>query len=379
MEERTLTEELIGYDTPNPEGIRLCAGFVKGWLESRDIVARQLGVRDLPVTIADVGPEDAPQTLLLHGHVDVVPGRPEQFEPRVEGDRLHGRGAYDMKGALACLLLALADLREQDQVRVRLGVVPDEESEEEDDRGGDRLVEAGFVGDFAITGEPTDMQVGIAAKGVLAMRIQVLGRAAHGATPWLGENAILRAYEVFQEVESLPFASRSSELFDRPSINLGRILGGDALNKVPDTCFIDVDVRYLPEQDPTAILAEVRELPGVRVISTFSRPPVLVDPNSPYVQALRASAGPHTDGQVRGVVGRDGASDAVSFLRVGIPAVEFGPVGGGHHGPDEWVSIPSLAGYRQAIVDFVRGLPGVLAAPRSDELEEAAGGAGPGP
>src|SRR5256885_16854453 len=100
MEERTLTEELIGYDTSNPEGIRLCAGFVKGWLESRDIVARQLGVRDLPGTIADVGPEDAPQTLLLHGHVDAAPGRPEPSGPRAQGERLPGRGASDRKGAL---------------------------------------------------------------------------------------------------------------------------------------------------------------------------------------------------------------------------------------------------------------------------------------
>jgi succinyl-diaminopimelate desuccinylase len=367
--ERTLTEELIAYDTSHPDGIRLCAGFVKGWLESRDIVARQIGVRDLPVTMAEVGPADASQTVLLHGHLDVVPGRPEQFTPRLEGERLHGRGAYDMKGALACLLLALADLRKQDQVRVRLGIVPDEEAEEETDRGGDRLVEAGFLGDFAITGEPTDMQVGIAAKGVLAMRIEVLGHAAHGATPWLGENAILRAYEVFRELESLPFASRSSELFDRPSINLGRILGGDALNKVPDTCFIDVDVRYLPEQDPDEILAEVAGLPRARVISTFSRPPVVVDPDSPYVTALRSSAAPYTDGQAMGIVGRDGASDAVSFLRVGIPAVEFGPHGGGHHGPDEWVSVPSLASYRKAIVDFVTGLPAALAGEPRDPSE----------
>jgi succinyl-diaminopimelate desuccinylase len=368
MEERALTEELIAYDTSSAEGIRLCAGFVKGWLESRDIDARQIGVRDLPVTIAEVGPtEQAACTLLLHGHLDVVPGHSAQFTPRVEGERLHGRGAYDMKGALACLMLALADLRDEELVRVRLGIVPDEESEEEVDRGGDRLVEAGFMGDFAITGEPTDMQVGVAAKGVLAMRLQVAGRAAHGATPWLGENAILRACEMFREIESLPFAGRSSELFDRPSINLGRILGGDALNKVPDTCFIDVDVRYLPEQDPDQILAEVRGLPGAKVISTFSRPPVQVDPDSPYVQALRVAAAPHKNGQVMGVVGRDGASDVVSFLRVGIPAVEFGPIGDGHHGPEEWVSVPSLAGYREAIVDFVRGLPAALA--DDDDLE----------
>src|ERR671924_1109135 len=150
--ERTLTEELIAYDTSHPDGIKLCAGFVKGWLESRDIVARQIGVRDLPVTMAEVGPEDAPCTVLLHGHLDVVPGRPEQFSPRREGERLHGRGAYDMKGALACLLLALADLREQDAVRVRLGIVPDEESEEETDRGGERLLGGGFGGGFALTG-----------------------------------------------------------------------------------------------------------------------------------------------------------------------------------------------------------------------------------
>src|SRR5206468_8433595 len=184
------------------------------------------------------------------------------------------------------LLPALAALRDQRDVRVRLGVVPDEESEEESDRGGELLVRQGFVGDFAITGEPTDMHIGVAAKGVFAMRIVVEGRAAHGATPWLGENAILRAIQVFREIESLPFAQESSQLFDRPSINLGRILGGDALNKVPDRCVIDVDVRYLPEQEPKAILEEVEGIDGVEIVSTFTRPPAVVDRDSAVVQAL---------------------------------------------------------------------------------------------
>jgi succinyl-diaminopimelate desuccinylase len=366
MDERLLTEKLIGYDTSETEGVKLCAGFVKGWLEARDIVTQNLDVRGLPVTIADVGPADAPLTLLLHGHLDVVPGRPEQFEARLEGDRLYGRGAYDMKGALASMLLAIADLRDQGGVRVRLGIVPDEESEEEVERGGDLLVEEGFIGDFAITGEPTDMHVGVAAKGVVAMRLRVDGRAAHGATPWLGENAILRAIDVFRAIQSLPFASRSSELFDRPSINLGRILGGDALNKVPDTCFIDVDVRYLPEQDPDAILEEVKGIAGATVVSTFRRPPAAVDPESPFVRALCDATAPYHEGEVTSV-GRDGASDAVSFLRAGIPAVEFGPLGAGHHGPEEWVSAKSLASYRRAIVDFVNELPGRMAVERNGD------------
>jgi succinyl-diaminopimelate desuccinylase len=186
------------------------------------------------------------------------------------------------------------------------------------------------------------------------------GTAAHGATPWLGDNAILNAIDVFRSIESLPFARHSSELFDRPSINLGRIWGGDALNKVPDRCAIDVDIRYLPAQDPTEILEEVRSLSGVRANSLIHRPPATVARDSPFVLGLRDAAAEHHHGEPMSV-GRDGASDAVSFLRVGVPAVEFGPIGAGHHGPEEWVSVSSLETYRQALESFLLAIPGRLA------------------
>jgi succinyl-diaminopimelate desuccinylase len=274
----------------------------------------------------------------------------------VDGDRLVGRGAYDMKGALAVMMLLLHELRDQTAVRVLLGVVPDEESEEEVDRGSDRLVRDGVVGDFAITGEPTDLHIGVQAKGVLALRLEVAGRAAHGATPWLGDNAVLKALDVFRSIESLPFARQSSDLFDRPSINLGRIWGGDALNKVPDTCVIDVDIRYLPGQDPDALAGDIEAIPDTRIVSRFTRPPAVVDHHSTFVRALCEAAAPHHAGEAMSV-GRDGASDAVSFLAAGVPAVEFGPIGGGHHGPDEWVSLPSLESYHRALADFIAGLP----------------------
>jgi succinyl-diaminopimelate desuccinylase len=351
-----LAERLIAYDTSQPAGLRDATAFVRGWLTSNEIRFETTESRGLPVTMAEVGPESAP-TLVLHGHLDVVPGHAEQFEPRIDGDRLLGRGAYDMKGALAVMLLVTHEMRDQDAVRIRLGIVSDEESETEDDRGSDALVDAGFLGDFAVTGEPTDLQIGVQAKGVLAIRLEVSGVAAHGATPWLGDNAVLKALGVFRSIESLPFTRQSSDLFDRPSINLGRIWGGDALNKVPDTCVIDVDVRFLPEQDPEAILEQVAALPDTRVVSTFRRPPAVVSPDSPYVQALGQAAAPHHPERVLSV-GRDGASDVVSFLRAGVPAVEFGPVGAGHHGPEEWVSISSLDAYRKALSGFARSLPG---------------------
>ncbi|MFN2613088.1 MAG: M20 family metallopeptidase [Solirubrobacterales bacterium] len=350
-----LARRLIAYDTSRAEGLRDAAGFVRGWLSSRGIATTEGEARGLPVTMAEVGPAEGP-TLVLHGHLDVVPGHQEQFVPRRTGDRLFGRGAYDMKGALAVMLLVLGDMREQEEVKVRLGIVSDEESEDENDRGSDWLVDGGFLGDFAITGEPTDLQIGVQAKGVLAMRLEVAGIAAHGATPWLGDNAVLKALGIFRSIESLPFTRQSSDLFDRPSINLGRIWGGDALNKVPDTCVIDVDVRFLPEQDPEAILREVSELPDTRVVSTFRRPPAVVAPDSAFVMALGEAAAPHHPERVMSV-GRDGASDVVSFLRVGVPAVEFGPSGAGHHGPEEWVSVASLDSYRSTLGDFVRSLP----------------------
>src|SRR5215210_1879647 len=362
MDELALTQRLIAFDTSNAEGLRRSAEFVGGWLESNDIEAKQTEARGLPVTTAQVGPSDGnTPTLVLHGHMDVVPGGRDQFEPIIDGDKLLGRGAYDMKGALAVMLTVLHTHREQDDVRLRLGIVSDEESEEEENRGSDSLVEDGFIGDFAITGEPTNLQVGVQAKGVLAIRLEVQGRAAHGATPWLGDNAAVKAVEVFRAIESLPFARHSSALFDRPSINLGRIMGGDALNKVPDTCVIDVDIRFLPDQDPDEILEQVSALPDTRVAATFRRSPAVVEAGSPFVVGLCEAASPHHPERVMSV-GLDGASDAVSFLAAGVPAVEFGPIGDGHHGPREWVSVSSLGAYRNALEGFVKHFPAMVPA-----------------
>ena len=312
-------------------------------------------------------------TVVLHGHIDVVPAHDDQFSPRVEGDRLIGRGAYDMKGALAAMMCAVREAAEQDLVRVRFVCVPDEESEDVNRRSTDALVAEGLRGDFALTGEPTDLHIGVEAKGVLAVRVEVTGTAAHGSTPWLGDNAILKAHDAFRRIETLPFSRESSDMFDRASINLARIEGGDAFNKVPDTCCMDVDIRFLPNQDPGEILAQIRAIPDLEIVKCFTRAPAIVSRRNPYVLALRDAVARSIEGEALSV-GRDGASDAISFLEAGVPAVEFGPVGGGHHGPHEWVSISSLRRYRNALADFVRHLPGWLERQEQPPLRAVEGG-----
>jgi len=347
-DERLLAERLIRYDTSRPDELMAATGFVRGWLESRDIEVQEHEAHGLPVLVAEVGaPLGETPCVVFHGHIDIVPGHEEQFVPRIEGDRLIGRGAYDMKGALAAMMCALKDISEQRRVRVRFVCVPDEESEDLDQRSTDDFVARGLGGDFAITGEPTNMHIGVEAKGVLVM---------------LGDNAVLKAIDVFRRIETLPFSRESSEMFDRPSINVGRIEGGDALNKVPDHCTMWCDVRYLPGQDPAVILEQVRQIPDIEVQRTFVHPPVSVSRTDPYVLALKQAVSRSTDGEALSV-GRDGASDAASFIGAGIPAVEYGPAGGGHHGPEEWVSLTSLARYRRSLGDFVRVLPMSLATP----------------
>jgi succinyl-diaminopimelate desuccinylase len=359
VDEVLLAERLIGYDTSRRSGIGLATDFVAGWLEAQGAAVQRMETGGRRCLVARVGTGST--RLVLHGHLDVVPGHPEQFAPRVENGRLFGRGAYDMKSALAAMMLAVADLSgETDGVEVELVVVPDEERSDPGENCTEMLVRDGLRADFVVCGEPTDMHVGVQAKGVLMVRVDVAGTAAHGATPWLGDNAVLRAVDLFRRIQTLPFAAESAPLFERPSINLGRIQGGDAVNKVPDLCRMDVDVRYLPGQSPEGVLAQIRSLdPGAGVEVLIERPPAEVPADHPMVRALLAAAGREEPSSAS--VGRDGASDAVAFLGVGVPAVEFGPRGGGHHGPEEYVEIESLPRYRRALVEFARMVGGTQA------------------
>ena len=174
MDVRPLAERLISYDTSAPDQLRAAAAFVKGWLEARSVTVMERDFDGLPVLVAHAGGRaDGSQAaeIIFHGHLDVVPAREGQFDPRVEGDRLIGRGAYDMKGGLAAMMCAMHDATQQSDVRVTLVCVPDEESEDVERRSTDVLVAEGLRGDFAITGEPTDLHIGVQAKVVLAIRV----------------------------------------------------------------------------------------------------------------------------------------------------------------------------------------------------------------
>ncbi|MDQ3927391.1 MAG: M20/M25/M40 family metallo-hydrolase [Actinomycetota bacterium] len=352
-----LTRRLVRYRSYAPGAVESTMDFINGWFEARGLeTARYKGAGphgELSSLVTWVG--SGTPRILLHAHADVVPGEEDQFEAYERHGELYGRGVYDMKGALAAMMYAVEDLHVVGcDATVELLIVPDEEREYGGPTGAEILIQNGHTGDFLITGEPTDFHIGVQAKGVLHLRVTLRGESAHGSRPWLGENAVLLAHEHYKRVLKLPFTKERSEFFPYPSINLARIIGGDVINRVPDRCTYDMDIRYLPNQDPGEITDQIRsvDLPA-EVEILFSHEPSCVSRGNPFVKALREVASRHFHGNPVGV-GRHGASDIVYFQRVGVPGVEFGPVGGGHHGPKEFVVSSSLETYRQMLVQFVQ-------------------------
>jgi len=197
-------------------------------------------------------------------HLDTVRATPAQLKPRAEGDRLYGRGACDTKGCVAAMLTALLEVARSGRRPVNTEIVFAGLVDEEYQQLGSRhLAASGFKADLAIVGEPTRLKVVTAHKGDVWLRLFTRGKAAHGATPHLGRNAVHVAAKVVELLEG-PYAAslqqRSHPLLGRPPINVGAIAGGSQPNIVPDACEIQVDRRTLPGETLASVRRELRGL-----------------------------------------------------------------------------------------------------------------------
>lgn len=205
------------------------------------------------------------KSLLLCGHLDTVPayGMKDPFSGRVEDGILYGRGACDMKGPLASMVVALIGLK---RARVELGgdlyfagVIDEEES----GKGIEYITQHGPYTDGAIIGEPTSLQVAIGHKGLEWIRITIFGKKVHGGRMKEGINAIAKASRLIEriELEYAPrLAQRNHPVLGHPTINIGKIEGGDQPSTVPDRCTIELDRRWIPEESLSQVYSELLEL-----------------------------------------------------------------------------------------------------------------------
>ncbi|MGO0063344.1 M20 family metallopeptidase [Brevibacillus fluminis] len=350
-----LASDLIRMKNTSREAVNKSAEYCANWLRKQGLSVKVVENKGLKSVVATAGQSDSGKTLILNGHLDVVPGEEADFIPRVEAGKLFGRGSYDMLGAVAAMMVATADAAKQNaSCQVMLQLVPDEETGGA--HGTGFLVEEGARGDFVICGEPTNLQIAVQAKGVLQLLVETSGIAAHGSRPWLGKNAITHAFETYKRIEQLEFLQASSTFFPKPSFNLAKVAGGGAINQVPDHCAFYLDIRYLPNQDVDRILGQIRQAASDAKVTVLQQgAPVQTDENDRFVRLLQQTTSELAGSSIR-LFGQDGSADTRYYARHAIPAVEFGPIGANHHGPDEFVDIDSLYLYQRILNRFITNI-----------------------
>jgi succinyl-diaminopimelate desuccinylase len=388
-------------DTPGREGA--IGRFLVDWFRERGVDAElspALDGRSNVVARLELG--EAGPTLLLNGHLDTVPAgdMKDAFSPRVEDGVLWGRGACDMKAAVAAMCGVMAgtarQLRERTPATARAsssgfpseaptsrsagsrpgGGGPSADGlgrscaplrgsllfagtvdEETGSLGVKKLVESGLKADYAVVGEPTCLRAAIAHKGACFIRITLVGRGAHGSCPEKGVSAAsygARMLAALEEELRPRIAKRTYPLLGTSTVSVGRICGGTEPNIVAERCELDVDRRTLPGE--TAALGEVRELvasvcEGVEGLSydivemdrTSIVPHVALGtpPDSKLAQACAVAC--REAGVPAEPVGVTYWTDGAHLAANGIQTVILGPGDIAHaHGPQDHVAVADI-------------------------------------
>lgn len=349
-----LLKDLIKIKSDTKEGANDALLFCAKWLEDKGETVKVHDNKGFLMLTAEKG--QGAEKLIWNGHVDVVPGQDEQFNPLEKHGRLYGRGSADMKAGVAAMMQAFTELDPAKLARqVHLHLVTDEEI------GGRNtsqwLVSQGYHGDFVICGEPTNLKVGLQSKGILHMDMVFKGKPAHGSRPWEGINAIEQAMKYHMAMSELPFRKESTQYYEQPSVNLAIINAGKRYNVVPELCEMSYDIRFMPGQDPEEITKQMVDLGESLSIdfdyeSSFASTPALTttEENS-YIQTLVESIRTNT-GNEAVLFGQHGAADTRYYAAMtgGEGAIEFGPTGDDWHGNAEYVEISSVHDYKNILV-----------------------------
>jgi acetylornithine deacetylase len=356
-------QAMVRIDSVNPGLVSGAAGEaqIASWLLK---TCRELGLEawtqdtapNRPNVIARWKGLGGGKSLLLTGHTDVVsvenmPGDP--FDARMEGGRLYGRGALDMKSGLAAILGAVAALKAdgfQPRGDVLLGFVTDEEYLS---IGTEALVKE-IRADAAILTEPTGMDIFIAHKGFVWLTVTTIGKAAHGSAYHDGIDAIALMGRVLYHMERMEreeFPKREHPLVGRPSVHTSFIKGGLGLSIYPDRCTLEIERRLLPEETPEQVLrewvfvlevlmdADPRFSGNVKL--GFSRRAYEIDRRAPIVETLD-NAFQQVMGKAPNYAGARFWMDSALLGAAGIPTVVLGPSGVGLHAAEEYVELDSV-------------------------------------
>ncbi len=346
-----LAAQLVAIDSINPgliegaAGERELAGYVADWCTRAGLDVELVGPAERPSVIAIARGSGGGRSLLLNAHLDTVgvAGMDAPLEPRVEDGRLYGRGAYDMKGALAAILDAAAKVE-----NLRGDVIVTAVADEELASIGTAAVLERVRADAAIVVEPTELKLAVAHKGFVGFELETHGVAAHGSRPHLGVDAIAKIGPVLVALKALDGrlqAGAQHPLVGPGSVHASLIEGGQEFSSYPARCLLSGERRTIPGESIEQVERELRELAGeADVRLTVSREPFEIAADHTFVQLVARVAGEPDP------VGVSFWADSGLISGAGIPTVLYGPVGDGAHAVVEWVDLDSLERVRDVVL-----------------------------
>ena len=350
---RDLLVQLVAIDSVNPTLVPGGAGeaeiarSVAGWLERNGVAVEYHDLGDGRANvIGRVAGRGQGRALLLNAHLDTVGlgGGDAGLSPRVEGNRLYGRGALDMKGSLSVIMLVAAAVAKHPLAGdLIVTAVADEEAYSI----GTEAVAKTETAAAAIVPEPTEMQLVVAHKGFVWLEVVTDGVAAHGSRYDLGVDAIARMGPVLVGLAELDERLRAEgdrhPLLGGASVHASLIEGGHELSTYPDRCVVKIERRTLPGETVRDVEKELTGIAGddATVKTLFAREPLATAPDEAIVAALIEHA-TLILGRRPEMVGVPFWTDAALLSAAGIPTVVFGPRGAGAHADVEWVDLDDL-------------------------------------
>jgi succinyl-diaminopimelate desuccinylase len=317
----------------------------------RDAIASRLGgLTHRAIADSLVVGEPAPGTVLLVGHLDTVPLQGD-VGVRLEGARVHGLGATDMKGGLAVMIHLLEAIGPE---RITGVFYAGEEGPLTGNQLGLVLAEAPWLLDASagIVMEPTDRGLEAGCQGVVNASVVFSGEPAHSARPWLGDNAITKAGEFLTRMRGLePEPHVIGGLEFKEVMSITTAVGGVAKNVIPAQFVMNLNYRFSPDRTPEEAVERLRQVcaEADRVDISDVAPAGSVDIEHPLFRALIDESGAI-------VQGKQGWTDVAQLSAAGIPAVNFGP---GEpalaHKPGESVRISDLHWAHDSLLAVLAG------------------------
>ncbi|QQS39568.1 M20/M25/M40 family metallo-hydrolase [Candidatus Woesebacteria bacterium] len=288
--------------------------------------------------------------MLLNAHLDVVAANKTQFSPIIKGKNIYGRGAYDMKAAAAAEILAFKEVVEKVEYPLGLQLVTDEEVG--GFNGTKFQINNGVKAEFALAGEPTDLDIDHQEKGILWYKIHSAGVNSHGAYPWRGENAIQKM-NVFLTNLWKHYPVPKKETW-KTTINVAHIKAENTtFNKVPDHCEVYLDIRYIPDDEDTISNNITKLLPrGFKKELLLNESCMYTDKNNRDIKLLQYCVN-KISGHKSNIIVKHGGSDMRFFSKAGSYTITFGPKGAGLHSDNEWVDLSSLDNYYNILKAFL--------------------------